>query len=389
MNNNDMDNNNIVIPELTDNEKEEAKQNGFILVGKTGVGKTTLLNALFNKIVGKVEKSANSCTQISSVYYYKMKNGKSVCLIDTPGLSDSKKTEQENIDKMHLEGITSIISKEKVHIKGILFLVNFQCERFDADEQKALLEYNRIFPLKDFWKSLVVIYTHFFADADEDKTEEELKQERDVSNGELFSKLMEKVKKVSLPISYNDLQKKYFNSHSDPNNEKKKKRNNKNRQELEVIFNELCQNEPLFNRVEIKHIKNHKWKDEKDGKEYIGEVEIIGYFDFNNEPLKERLNIISKEEVVPNIINSPPSSNITVIDAKKNKNDEIVYNPQEGNKNNSTYVKHDMSTGGRTVVGGIGGALIGTGIGLLASGPVGWTLATGAAVGALFGWLKK
>ena len=132
MNNND----NAVILDLTDKEKEEARQNGFILVGKTGVGKTTLLNALYNRTVGKVEKSANSCTQISSVYYYKMNNGKSICLIDTPGLSDSKKTEKENIDKEHLEGITSVISKEKVHIKGILFLVNFQHERFDASEQE-------------------------------------------------------------------------------------------------------------------------------------------------------------------------------------------------------------------------------------------------------------
>ena len=359
MNNND----NAVILDLTDKEKEEARQNGFILVGKTGVGKTTLLNALYNRTVGKVEKSANSCTQISSVYYYKMNNGKSICLIDTPGLSDSKKTEKENIDKEHLEGITSVISKEKVHIKGILFLVNFQCERFDADEQKALLEYNRIFPLKDFWKSLIVIYTHFFADADEDKTEEELRQERDASNGELFSKLMEKVKKVSLPISYNDLQKKYFNSHSDPNNEKKKKRNNKNRQELEIIFNELCQNEPLFTKVEIKHIQNHKWTDEKDGKEYIGEVEIIGYFDFNNEPLKERLNIISKKEVVPHYNYSPPCCDVAVI---------------QGHQDPDTQeIKHKIE-----------GAAIGGSIALLASGPIGWTALGGAAVGALFGLLK-
>ena len=38
---------------LSEKEKEEAKQNSFILVGKTGSGKTTLLNALFNRIVGK------------------------------------------------------------------------------------------------------------------------------------------------------------------------------------------------------------------------------------------------------------------------------------------------------------------------------------------------
>ena len=35
---------------LNDEEKEKAKQNGFILVGKTGTGKTTILNAIFNKV---------------------------------------------------------------------------------------------------------------------------------------------------------------------------------------------------------------------------------------------------------------------------------------------------------------------------------------------------
>ena len=39
---------------LNDEEKEKAKQNGFILVGKTGTGKTTILNVIFNKVVGKV-----------------------------------------------------------------------------------------------------------------------------------------------------------------------------------------------------------------------------------------------------------------------------------------------------------------------------------------------
>lgn len=44
---------------LTDEEKEKAKENGFILVGKTGAGKTTILNAIFNKIVGKAENTVN------------------------------------------------------------------------------------------------------------------------------------------------------------------------------------------------------------------------------------------------------------------------------------------------------------------------------------------
>ena len=62
---------------LSDQEKEEAKQNGIILTGKTGNGKTTLINAMFNKIVGKAEKSAESVTKECKVYYYKLTNGSS------------------------------------------------------------------------------------------------------------------------------------------------------------------------------------------------------------------------------------------------------------------------------------------------------------------------
>ena len=69
---------------LNDEEKEKAKQNGFILVGKTGTGKTTILNAIFNKVVGKVESSAKSVTKSSSIYYYKLKNGNVISLVDTP-----------------------------------------------------------------------------------------------------------------------------------------------------------------------------------------------------------------------------------------------------------------------------------------------------------------
>ena len=135
---------------LNDEEKEKAKQNGFILVGKTGTEKTTILNAIFNKVVGKAVNIAKSVTKNSSIYYYKLKNGNVISLVDTPGLADSERTENKNIDKMHLDGITKAISEEKIHI--------------DADEKEALLNYNTLFPLKNFRKCVVIVYSHFFAD---------------------------------------------------------------------------------------------------------------------------------------------------------------------------------------------------------------------------------
>ena len=166
---------------------------------------------------------------------------------------------------MHLDGITKAISEEKIHIKGILFLINFQNKRFDADEQEALLNYNTLFPLKNFWKCVVIVYSHFYADPIDDFDEEEMKNERRINNSKIFKELMEKVKAVSDKISYDDLKIKYFNSYSEANNNKKKKSNDRTRDELEVIFDELSKNTPLLCQVEIKHIKNHEWKE--NGKE--------------------------------------------------------------------------------------------------------------------------
>ena len=221
-------------------EKEKAKENGFVLLGKTGAGKTTLINAVFNKIMGKAERSSKAVTKKCSLYYYKLKNNNIICLIDTPGLSDTETIDINNIDDIHLDEIIDFISKENISIKGILYLINFQGERFDADEQKTLLKYNKIFPFKNFWKILVIIYTHFFVGPYEEEDEESIIKKRNITNEKLFNQLMEKVKDVSDMIDYNNLRIKYLNSFSEPKNEMMKKYNDKTRVELEKIFEELC-----------------------------------------------------------------------------------------------------------------------------------------------------
>ena len=367
--------------DLNEKEKEEARQNGFILVGKTGTGKSTLLNAFFNKIVAQAEDTGQSVTKVSKVYFFRLKSGKCICLVDTPGLSDTEKLTKENIDKIHLDGITDIISKEKIHIKGILFLVNFQNKRFDADEQEALLSYNKLFPLKKFWSSLVIVYTHFYADPNEDDDEEEMMKKRSITNSEIFNTIMDKVKEVSDVISYDDLKKKYFNSYSKVTNNNKKKSNERTRDELENLFDELIKSDPLFNRVVIENIKNHKWKDEN-GKEFIGEVEIIGFYDLNDEPLKERMNIMSKKEVIKQTYYPPPSHNYTVYNAGYSSSGYLHYQ--------STSYKNKPNKVARTGGGGVLGSLLGVGgtIFLMAN-PGTLAIAAGAGIGlgigALFG----
>ncbi len=349
--------------ELTESEKIEAKNNGFILVGKTGAGKTTLLNVIFNKVVGKVERSAKSVTKISSIYYYKLNNGKCICFIDTPGLSDADKVDNKNIDLIHLNGISQTISNEQIHIKGILFLVSFLQERFDASEQDALLNYNKIFPLKSFWKHLIVVYTHYFVDPYGTETEEDLKNLKKESNKEIFSQIMEKIKKVSDVIEYDNLRMQYFNSFSEPKNEIQKKINDGNRKQLQTLLEEISNMEPLFNKIEIQHIKNHKW--EENGKKFFGEVDIVGYFDFNNEPIKEIINIIHSEELKEEKKTPPPSYTYQVCNVNYSSNGSLCYNTYT--TTNSYYAKKNGGIGkrlGKVFLGFALGGVVGAAFGL-------------------------
>ena len=225
------------------------------------------------------------------IYYYKSTNGNVVCLIETPGLIDNY--EDINIK----DWIIKIISEEKVHIKGIFFLFNFQKARFDLSEQEALLEYHSIFPVRNFWKYLVIINTHFFSDPNEEEDIEETKKSRNTYLGTILEKMMDKVKDISDPVPSKDLKIKYFNSYNPyfNMNQKRKKNNDMVRQELEDIFDEFNKKNPLFSRIKIIHIKDTKWKE--DGKLYNVEVEIIQFFDINKDPIKEKLNFIKKEEI--------------------------------------------------------------------------------------------
>jgi len=220
---------------FSDMEKKKAKENGFILGGKTGSGKSTLLNTIIGKNLAEVKKDADSVTQETTAYYYKLENGKMITILDTPGLMDPKALKDQNIDNVHLSKITETIKNENINIKGIIFLVNFQMERFDRSEQEALINYNTIFPLKNFWKHIFIVFTHYFADPDGD-TEEEMKKIKDQSNRKILGQIMDKIKQVSDVINYNDLTTKYFNSYCPVKNDKQRAKNQKNKKELEVII---------------------------------------------------------------------------------------------------------------------------------------------------------
>ena len=293
---------------LTEKELLKCKENGFILLGKTGVGKTSLLNILVNNEVGKVGHSSKSETKVSNFYCYKeIINNELIyyCIIDTPGLYDTNGVEADINQK---KDIQNLIAKEKIKIKGILFLSNFQNERFDFSEQKTLIEYNALFPMKEFWKRLIIVFTHYYGDPEGD-SKEEIQERSTKCFTQIIETIMEKVKNVSDPIDFNNINKKYVNIYSKAKKDKQLKNNESIRNSLINEIYEYTKLNPMFNNLQIFHFEKYEINEND---EYIYDCDLIIYLDANN-------NVINKDF---NIIKKYPKSMFTIIEPK------ILYNIQ-------------------------------------------------------------
>ena len=269
--------------DLTEEELIKAKENCFILLGKTGTGKTSLLNLIYGDNVGKVGYESKSETKISSYYCIKEEINSEkfyFSMIDTPGLYDSNGLLN---DKMMKNNTKDLISKENIKIKGILFLSNFQNERFDYSEIDSLFQYNAFFPLKNFWEHIILIFTHYYGDPDGD-TKEEIREKSNENLSIIFSELMERIKEVSTPVKFIKLERLYINIHSKVKVEKHLKENEKYRNNILEKIYKYTQLEPMYNKLCIIKIKNV-------------EVEIYNKYLFNADLeifLDEKNKIINK-----------------------------------------------------------------------------------------------
>lgn len=269
--------------DLTEEELIKAKENCFILLGKTGTGKTSLLNLIYGDNVGKVGYESKSETKISSYYCIKEEINSEkfyFSMIDTPGLYDSNGLLN---DKMMKNNTKDLISKENIKIKGILFLSNFQNERFDYSEIDSLFQYNAFFPLKNFWEHIILIFTHYYGDPDGD-TKEEIREKSNENLSIIFSELMERIKEVSTPVKFIKLERLYINIHSKVKVEKHLKENEKYRNNILEKIYKYTQLEPMYNKLCIFKFKNV-------------EVEIYNKYLFNADLeifLDEKNKIINK-----------------------------------------------------------------------------------------------
>ena len=122
----------------------------FLIVGQTGVGKSSFVNAVFGVECAKTSEF-EACTKLVEHYVYNSPFGK-VTLIDTPGLSE----DNFELDRIYLKMVKKCIKSEP--IDTILYLSSLAERRFRSSEMSSLDLITRELG-KSIWKNTWLILT--------------------------------------------------------------------------------------------------------------------------------------------------------------------------------------------------------------------------------------
>ena len=209
-----------------------------LTLGKTGVGKSSFINAITGKKDCKVSSESKACTKSYEIIETQRIDEKFI-FIDTPGLNDAK-GDENNIRK-----VTDAIA-EHPNFRAFLILLNFTDTRLDASVVSTLIQYMAIFPIKDFWKHTIIIRTHAKKD-DDDFEDDKKKIENAIVKSLLYPEFKEfksfmQENNIDLP---NSIQEFYVNN----NNDKFERTIEKNKTEFDNICKAIKHMNPLFKKI--------------------------------------------------------------------------------------------------------------------------------------------
>ena len=130
---------------------DEIKDKIAVLLGKTGVGKSSFINCITNKEECKVSPNYNSCTH--KLKHVDLLRGEyNLYFVDTPGLDDAK-GDDKNIE------VLNNLKQKYPRINALLICVDFSENRLSKSLETAIKKFMEIFPCSNFWKHVLIIRT--------------------------------------------------------------------------------------------------------------------------------------------------------------------------------------------------------------------------------------
>ena len=129
-------------------ENHAGKELRILVTGKTGQGKSTLINGLLGDRVAKEGADAVRCTTKVDVFT-KTVNDIPVTVYDSPGLQDNTQNEEEYIQKMR---------DECQQLSLVLYCTKMTNPRLTDEDKNAMMKLTEAFG-KEFWNYAVLVLT--------------------------------------------------------------------------------------------------------------------------------------------------------------------------------------------------------------------------------------
>jgi predicted GTPase len=142
------------------------KNFSFMLVGRTGVGKSSTINSLMGEQVAKVGDSEPTTFTVSP--YKLKKSGVDFTIWDTPGLCDA--LDNAN-DEEYMKQISAVVED----VDCLWFVSRLDETRLSSDEQYALLLITNTLGA-EIWERALIVFTHACNWSVEQRYEEALRE---------------------------------------------------------------------------------------------------------------------------------------------------------------------------------------------------------------------